>query len=67
MELQEKTLVVKRHDMVYEDVMANYVSFIICYSVFSYESDHLLGESHPMQDPNSFIKKNYLVNQVEIS
>ena len=41
MELQEKTLIVKRHDMVYEDVMANYVSFI-----FSYEtdvSDHLLG------------------------
>ena len=46
MELQEKTLIVKRHDMVYEDVMANYVSFMICYFIFSYEtnvSDHLLG------------------------
>lgn len=31
MELQEKTLVVKRHDMVYEDVMANYVSLMMCY------------------------------------
>ena len=38
-ELQEKTLVVKRHDMVYEDVMANYVSFIICYFIFSYVAE----------------------------